>query len=149
MNEAQSNPLLTVLIPVYNEIRTIDELLRRVAASPLSGQQQIVVVDGGSTDGSVAVLERWRDEGGIELLQPAGIRGKGGALKAGLVAAKGRFTIIQDADLEYDPQDYARLLEPLLRGEADVVYGSRYLRDGQGVRDEGQGTEQCRVSSVE
>ncbi len=120
-----------------------------MAASPLGGQQQIVVVDGGSTDGSVAILERWRDEGGIELLRPAGIKGKGGALKAGLVAARGRFTIIQDADLEYDPQDYARLLEPLLRSEADVVYGSRYLRDGQWARDAGQGTETGRASCDE
>ena len=127
MNESVQSPLLTVLIPVYNEIGTIDELLRQVAASPLGGQQQIVAVDGGSTDGTIGVLERWRDVGRIELLRPSGIKGKGGALKAGLAAARGRFTIIQDADLEYDPQDYARLLEPLLRGEADVVYGSRYL----------------------
>ena len=139
MNEFAQSPLLTVLIPVYNEIGTINELLRQVAASPLGGQQQIVAVDGGSTDGTMGVLERWRDEGRIELLRPSGIKGKSGALKAGLAAARGRFTIIQDADLEYDPQDYARLLEPLLLGEADVVYGSRYL----GAY--GSGSVECRA----
>lgn len=145
MNEAPSSPLLSVLIPVYNEIGTIDELLRRVAASPLCGQQQIVVVDGRSTDGTIAILERWRDEGRIELLRPSGIRGKGGAFKAGLAAARGRFTIIQDADLEYDPQDYTRLLEPLLKGEADVVYGSRYLAEKSRVSsDESREPEESR-----
>ena len=141
MTETARSTLLTVLIPVYNEIGTIDELLRRVAASSMNSQQQIVVVDGGSTDGTIHVLERWRDERQIELLRPAGIRGKGGALRAGLAAARGQFTIIQDADLEYDPQDYARLLQPLLSGEADVVYGSRYLAVKQPQRDEGQMTE--------
>jgi glycosyltransferase involved in cell wall biosynthesis len=145
MTECVPSPLLTVLIPIYNEIGTIDELLRQVAASPLSGEQQIVAVDGGSTDGTVVVLERWRDEGRIELLRPSGIKGKGGALKAGLAAARGRFTIIQDADLEYDPQDYARLLEPLVRGEADVVYGSRYLEEkSRETRLEGREPEKSR-----
>ena len=131
MADASDFSLLTVLIPVYNEIGTIDELLRQVAESPLKHEQQIVVVDGGSNDGSIAVLDRWRDAGRIELLRPAGIRGKGGALKAGLAVAQGQYTIIQDADLEYDPQDYSRLLEPLLKGEADVAYGSRYLTVGE------------------
>src|SRR5262249_51785918 len=122
---APAEPLLTVIIPVYNEHGTVDELLRRVVAAPYVGQ--IVVVDDGSRDGTSDVLARWEDHPGVEILRHLRNRGKGMAIRTGLEQARGRFTIIQDADLEYDPQDYPRLLDPLLRGDAQVVYGSRYL----------------------
>jgi glycosyltransferase involved in cell wall biosynthesis len=122
---APAEPLLTVIIPVYNEQGTVDELLRRVVAAPYV--EQIVVVDDGSRDGTSDVLARWEDHPGVEILRHNHNRGKGMAIRTGLEQARGRFTIIQDADLEYDPQDYPRLLDPLLRGDAQVVYGSRYL----------------------
>ena len=119
-------PLLTVIVPVYNEVQTIEELLRRVLAAPF--EKQVVVVDDGSTDGTVEVLERWEGHAQVELLRHSKNRGKGAAIRTGLEHAVGRFTIIQDGDLEYHPEDYPRLIEPLLSGEAQVVYGSRYLR---------------------
>jgi hypothetical protein len=126
---ASSAPLLTVLVPVYNERDTIDELLRRVTAAPYD--KQIVVIDDGSTDGTIEILERWQDYPGVEVVEHVFNRGKGAAIRTGLERARGRFTIIQDADLEYDPQEYRVLLEPLLAGQAQVVYGSRYLKPGQ------------------
>ena len=119
-------PVLTVIVPVYNEVRTIKELLRRVLAAPYG--KQVVVVDDGSTDGTVEALEKWEGHSEVELLQHSKNRGKGAAIRTGLEHAQARFTIIQDGDLEYDPEDYRRLVEPLLSGEAQVVYGSRYLR---------------------
>jgi glycosyltransferase involved in cell wall biosynthesis len=121
-------PLLSVVIPVYNERATVEELLRRVAAAPVD--KEIIVVDDGSTDGTRDVLAGLdgRIPGGIRIaLQPANA-GKGAALRRGFQAARGAIVLVQDADLEYDPADYPRLLAPLLNGEADVVYGSRFLR---------------------
>src|SRR5260370_2297737 len=91
-------------------------------------QKQMIVVDDGSTDQTQLILEQWHGHPGMEILRHPHNRGKGAAIRTGLEHARGRFTIIQDADLEYDPQEYPRLLEPLLTGKADVVYGSRYLR---------------------
>lgn len=116
---------LTVLIPVYNEAATIDPLLARVLAAPY--RKQIIVIDDGSTDATPALLEKWKDHRELLVLRHPRNQGKGSAIRTGLAAAQGRFTIIQDADLEYDPADYPCLLEPLRRGEALVVYGSRYL----------------------
>jgi dolichol-phosphate mannosyltransferase len=117
--------LLTVIVPVFNEAGTVEEMLRRVLAAPYD--KQVIVVDDGSTDGTTTLLEKW--EGKVELLRHSRNRGKGAAIRTGLEHVRGRFVIIQDADLEYDPRDYPRLIEPLLRGEAQVVYGSRYLRN--------------------
>jgi prepilin-type N-terminal cleavage/methylation domain-containing protein len=114
-----------VIVPVLNEARTIDEVLRHVLAAPYD--KQVIVVDDGSTDGTVGVLETWEGHPNVDLLAHSKNRGKGAAIRTGLEHARGRFTIIQDADLEYDPQDYPRLIEPLLSGEAQVVYGSRNL----------------------
>lgn len=125
--------LLTVIVPVYNEAATIDALLRRVAAVPLD--MQVIVVDDASNDGTVGILERWEGHPLVELLAHSRNRGKGAAIRTGLEQARGRYTIVQDADLEYDPRDYLRLLAPLLAGEADVVYGSRYLRTGSRIRE--------------
>jgi dolichol-phosphate mannosyltransferase len=119
-------PILSVILPVYNEAATIDEVIRRVLAAPYA--KQVIVVDDGSTDGTLDVLESWEGHASVELLQHSRNRGKGAAIRTGLDHALGRFTIIQDADLEYDPEEYPALIEPMLRGEAQVVYGSRYMR---------------------
>jgi hypothetical protein len=128
----ESSPLLTVIVPVYNERATVDCLLKSVLGARYA--KQIIVVDDGSDDGSSEVLEQWRQAGRIELLSHARNQGKGAAIRAGLRYARGEFTIIQDADLEYDPRDYARLLRPLLDGKADAVYGSRRLGRGRAWR---------------
>jgi glycosyltransferase involved in cell wall biosynthesis len=122
-------PLLTVIVPVYNEQHTIDGLLHRLVNGP-DPDRQVVVVDDGSHDGTAAALARWQDTPGVEVLRHDRNRGKGAAVRTGLAAARGTFAVIQDADLEYDPADLPRLIEPLRRGEADVVYGSRYLAPG-------------------
>jgi dolichol-phosphate mannosyltransferase len=129
---SSSELLLTIIIPVYNEVNTISELLSRVLAVPYA--KQVIVVDDGSSDGTAAYMEKWIKKGDILLLHHAFNRGKGAAIRTGLARACGRFTLIQDADLEYDVNDYAYLLEPLLTGQAQVVYGSRYLRAGTGMR---------------
>jgi glycosyltransferase involved in cell wall biosynthesis len=128
----QEHQLLTVIIPVYNEAATIDELLHKVLAAPY--QKQIVVVDDGSTDQTPLILEGWKGHPQVELLRHPHNRGKGVAIRTALDDACGRFVIIQDADLEYDPQDYRCLIEPLLRGQAQVVYGSRYLQPHKATR---------------
>jgi dolichol-phosphate mannosyltransferase len=121
-----TRPLLTVIVPAYNEEGTIDDLLRCVVAAPYD--KQIVVVDDGSTDATAEIGACWaKEDSRCELVRQHGNRGKGAAIRAGLAQARGQYTIIQDADLEYDPADYPRLLEPLLAGTADIVYGSRYL----------------------
>ena len=122
---ADNATLLTVIVPVYNEESTVGELLKRVVAAPYD--KDLVVVDDGSTDGTAEVLAGWEGHPQIQLLQHSKNRGKGAAIRKGLELARGRFVIIQDADLEYDPQDYPLLIEPLLGGEAQVVYGSRAL----------------------
>jgi len=119
---------LSVLIPVYNEEATVAALVLRVLAAPY--RKQIVVVDDGSTDDTPRVLRRFAGIDNLEVHTHARNRGKGAAVRTALARARGRFTIIQDADLEYDPQDYPLLIEVLRRGEARVVYGSRYL-DGR------------------
>lgn len=123
-------PTLTVIVPCYNEAATIGELLRRVVAAPFT--KQIVVVDDGSTDGSSEILAGWRGRDGVELVRHDHNCGKGAAVRTAIKLALGKYSIIQDADLETDPEDYAALLAPLLRGDADIVIGSRYLA---GIRD--------------
>lgn len=114
---------VTVVMPVYNEAATIRETLRRVKQTPYP--KQIIIVDDGSTDGTREIL-RAIDDPEIEVIFHDKNQGKAGALKTGFARATGDFVIIQDADLEYDPADYPKLLGPLIRGEADVVYGSRF-----------------------
>jgi glycosyltransferase involved in cell wall biosynthesis len=123
---------LSVLIPLYNEEEFIQELLRRVVAAPLPDRlrREIIVVDDGSTDESAASVEEFRASCPgvpIRLIRHEKNRGKGAAIRTAIQAATGHYSIIQDADLEYDPREYPNLLGPLLSGEADVVYGSRFM----------------------
>jgi glycosyltransferase involved in cell wall biosynthesis len=116
---------LSVLIPVYNEKATLLELLRRVEAVALPLDKEIIIVDDGSTDGTREILRELGSRAKVVFHEHN--RGKGAALRTALEQATGEFAIIQDADLEYDPKDYAGLLVPLLDGRADAVYGSRFL----------------------
>ncbi len=125
-NSPSVQPLLTVIVPVYNERPTIDRLLQRLLAAPYA-DKEIIIVDDGSNDGTTAILARWIGHPNILLLRHSCNRGKGAAVQTALARARGVLALIQDADLEYDPDDWPRLIEPLRRGEATVVYGSRYL----------------------
>jgi glycosyltransferase involved in cell wall biosynthesis len=118
------------LIPVYNEASTIAELLRRVRAVDIPLQKEVVLCDDGSQDATVQEIRRFLDahpDMNATLLEHGVNRGKGAAVRTALEAATGDLVIIQDGDLEYDPKDYPTLLEPLLDGRADAVYGSRFL----------------------
>ena len=125
-------PLLSVVIPVYNEQATIREILRRVDAVSLD--KEIVLVDDGSTDGTREIL-RSEVEGraGVRVFYQERNRGKGAAIREGLQHTRGEIVIVQDADLEYDPSEYPMLIAPILEGKADVVYGSRFLGGPQRV----------------
>ncbi len=122
---SDDTPLLTVIVPVYNEVATISELLARVISAPYS--KQVIVVDDGSTDGTTEALREWQDDPRFTLLRHEVNRGAGAAIQSALPHSRGRFTIIQDADLEYNPEDYHRLIEPLLAEKARAVFGSRYM----------------------
>jgi len=116
---------LSVVIPVFNEAETLLEILNRVQAE--STEKEIIIVDDHSTDGTRAVLKKLESNAGIRVLYHERNKGKGAALRTGFAAASGEIVIIQDADLEYDPAEYARLLQPIVDGKADVVYGSRFM----------------------
>ncbi len=116
---------LSVIIPVYNEKNTIGELLRRVQATGLPSE--IIVVDDGSSDGTLDILSGLDGKMNVRLIRHARNRGKGAAIRTGLENATGDIILIQDADLEYDPAEYENLLKPITSGKADVVYGSRFL----------------------
>jgi glycosyltransferase involved in cell wall biosynthesis len=116
---------LTVVIPVYNEVRTVETLVETVRSSDVA-ELEIVLVDDGSTDGTREVLREKVEPKVERVLYHERNRGKGAALRTGFAAATGDMVIVQDADLEYDPRDYGRLVQPILEGSADVVYGSRF-----------------------
>lgn len=118
---------LSIVIPCYNEKATISQILKEVDEVTLKGiTKEIIIVDDHSTDGTRAILAKLPKAKYRVLLQGEN-HGKGAALKLGLLAATGDVVVIQDADLEYDPKDYRRLLYPIKRGQADVVYGSRFV----------------------
>jgi len=117
---------LSVVIPVYNEEKTIQEIVRRV--QDVAIDKEVIVVNDGSDDGTSQVLNDMTDNyDNLVLIHQARNQGKGAALKEGFAHVTGEIVLIQDADLEYDPKDYAQLLPPLLDGRADIVYGSRFL----------------------
>ncbi len=152
MIQASKHLRLSVVMPVYNERSTIEEILWRVQAVPIN--KEIIIVDDGSTDGTREFLAelslaarqnqavmtlpragRWLQTENIRIFFQEKNRGKGAALRRGFNEAQGEMVIIQDADLELDPQDYHKLLDPIERGAADVVYGSRFLEGpNQGAR---------------
>lgn len=116
---------VSVVIPVFNEAPFIETIVRRVVASPI--EKEIIVVDDGSTDETPAILSRLSRELGIRILTHATNGGKGLAVRTGLAQCQGDVVLIQDADLEYDPEDCPALLKPLLERRTDIVYGSRFL----------------------
>jgi glycosyltransferase involved in cell wall biosynthesis len=124
--EPERQPLVSVVVPCFNEARTIVQLVDRVLAAPF--RKELIVVDDGSNDGTRERLtaEVAGREGVQVLLQPEN-RGKGAALHRGFREARGDIIVVQDADLEYDPNDIVTLIEPIVAGDADVVYGSRFL----------------------
>ena len=124
---AQSMKKLSILIPVFNEVQTVEEIIRRVRAADSRGtEKEIIIVDDASTDGTGDVLKKLPPSADLKLFAHPYNRGKGAALRTALQHATGDIVLIQDADLEYDPGDYPKLLQPILDGRADVVYGSRF-----------------------
>jgi glycosyltransferase involved in cell wall biosynthesis len=144
------DPKVSIVIPVYNEKATIDEILRRVLDTEI--RKEVIVVDDGSTDGTRQILENMAARkangesvapaqdgkdpvalGDVRFFFQSPNQGKGAALRRGFAQAGGEIVLVQDADLEYDPRDYEKLLEPIVDGRADVVYGSRFLGGPQRV----------------
>ena len=123
---------LSVLMPIYNERHTLAEIVRRVFLSPIEMQIELIAVDDHSTDGSWELLQELAGlDPRIRPLRHPVNRGKGAALRSGLPLSRGEIVVIQDADLEYDPADYPRLLAPILAGDAEAVFGSRFAAGQQ------------------
>jgi glycosyltransferase involved in cell wall biosynthesis len=128
---------VSIIIPVYNEFPTLPLVLQRVIDAPLPDgcKKEIVVVDDGSTDGTTELLQTFQSTTSVVLVHHGVINfGKGAAVRVGIAKASGDILLIQDGDLEYDPNDYVKILAPLVEGRADVVYGSRFLRPFEGMR---------------
>ena len=120
---------LSVVIPVYNEEMTLRAIVGRVAVIPVP--KEIILIDDCSTDGTREILKSLEQVSDLRVIYKPQNEGKGAALRTGFAAAQGDVVVVQDADLEYDPRDFPQLLKPILSGEADVVYGSRFLGNSQ------------------
>jgi glycosyltransferase involved in cell wall biosynthesis len=120
---------ISIIIPVYNEFRTFHQVMDRVRRAPVPANcsKEIIVVDDGSTDGTAQMIAEYMRTGEVAGCLSASNAGKGAAIRKGIELASGDVVLIQDGDLEYDPDDYARLIQPILSGQADIVYGSRFL----------------------
>ncbi len=127
--------MVSVIIPVYNEFATFTQVLERVRNAPLPPgcSMEIVVVDDGSTDGTTRLIREQTRAGIVVGHHSLANFGKGASIRVGITLASGEIILIQDGDLEYDPNDYARILAPIVRGEANVVYGSRFLGNPNGM----------------
>jgi glycosyltransferase involved in cell wall biosynthesis len=119
-------PLLSVIVPCFNERATIRQIIRALQEGPVQ-PLEILIVDDGSTDGTREILQEELEPAGIRCLYHAANQGKGAALRTGFAQATGTIVVVQDADLEYDPRDLPQLIQPILDGRADVVYGSRFM----------------------
>ncbi len=127
MAKPRKKPTLSIIVPVFNENKTLLPLLEKVQSVRLRGlQKQIIVVDDGSADGTREILKKMKNPH-IEVYYHDKNRGKGAAIRTAIPHTTGDYVVVQDADLEYDPADYEKLLGPLLEGLADVVYGSRFM----------------------
>ena len=121
---------LSVIIPVYNEKQTVQDIIARVKKAP-ADLKEIIVVDDGSTDGTREILENtYKEDSLVRVVLHPQNRGKGAALRTGFAQAQGDLVIVQDADLEYDPEEYPVLIAPIEAGKADVVFGSRFMGAG-------------------
>lgn len=127
---------VSILIPVYNEFLTMPMVIQRVMDAPLPDgcEKEIIVVDDGSTDGTTELLRQYQDSPPLLVHHSSANFGKGSALRIGIGKATGDIILVQDGDLEYDPRDYPRILGPIVSGQADVVYGSRFLRKFTGMK---------------
>ena len=123
-------PLLSVIVPAYNEAKTIRQILEKISAVAID--KEIIVVDDCSTDGTDKILRELRYDN-LKAIYHSSNRGKGAAFLTGLHHASGKFVIIQDADLEYEPVEYIKLIQPLEEGRADIVIGSRFFQGHQGL----------------
>lgn len=124
---------ISIVVPIFNESRHLRDFLERLDSLKLPIEKELIFVDDASTDASAKILHDFSFRSEHRILDQAKNQGKGAALKEGIAAATGEFVVIQDADFEYDMADLPRLLEPLLAGQADVVYGSRFRKDGTQV----------------